>query len=176
MDKNTQSGSRRTLLFIALIVVAGCFVYLIFGKGKRERRMNYDSDREYMLGKKKLEELKARGIRKDTPRFEYGKATKADIEDWKQQVQKSFKEQERKSSEQEFLRHQEKTINDDKPKGGLFSMFGQSSMKEVTDAKLDRYFDVTGRALKKIKFNTKVKIGKQFKKILDERRRKILQR
>ncbi len=31
-------------------------------------------------------------------------------------------------------------------------------VKEVTDVKLDRYFDVTGRALKKIKINTKVKI------------------
>ena len=31
-------------------------------------------------------------------------------------------------------------------------------MKEVTDLKLDRYFDLTGRALKKVKINTKVKI------------------
>ncbi len=30
-------------------------------------------------------------------------------------------------------------------------------MKNVTDSKLDRYFDLTGRALKKIKVNTKVK-------------------
>ena len=30
-------------------------------------------------------------------------------------------------------------------------------MKEVTDVKLDKYFDVTGRALKKIKINVKVK-------------------
>lgn len=31
-------------------------------------------------------------------------------------------------------------------------------MKEVTDTKLDRYFDVTGRALKKIKINKEFKI------------------
>lgn len=32
-------------------------------------------------------------------------------------------------------------------------------MREVTDVKLDRYFDVTGRAIKKIKIKDKVKIN-----------------
>ncbi len=31
-------------------------------------------------------------------------------------------------------------------------------MKEVTDEKLDKYFDLTGRALKKIKVNNNIKI------------------
>lgn len=31
-------------------------------------------------------------------------------------------------------------------------------MREVTDEKLDRYFDLTGRALKKVKINKNVKI------------------
>jgi len=31
-------------------------------------------------------------------------------------------------------------------------------MKEVTNKKLDRYFDITGRALKKVKLNDKAKI------------------
>jgi len=31
-------------------------------------------------------------------------------------------------------------------------------MKQVTDKKLDRYFDVTGRAIKKVKLNKKTKI------------------
>lgn len=31
-------------------------------------------------------------------------------------------------------------------------------MKEVTDEKLDRYFDLTGRALKKIKINRNFKV------------------
>lgn len=32
-------------------------------------------------------------------------------------------------------------------------------MKELTNAKLDKYFDVTGRALKKVKLNTEAKIN-----------------
>ncbi|HIH25955.1 DUF357 domain-containing protein [Candidatus Woesearchaeota archaeon] len=32
-------------------------------------------------------------------------------------------------------------------------------MKQVTDKKLEKYFDVTGRALKKVKINTNVKIN-----------------
>ncbi len=31
-------------------------------------------------------------------------------------------------------------------------------MKEVTNSKLDRYFDLTGRAIKKVKINVNVKI------------------
>ena len=32
-------------------------------------------------------------------------------------------------------------------------------MKQITDTKLDKYFDVTGRALKKVKINTTAKIN-----------------
>ena len=39
-------------------------------------------------------------------------------------------------------------------------------MKEVDDTKLDRYFDVTGRALKKVKINLLVKVD--LKKIADD--------
>ncbi|HLC58406.1 MAG TPA: DUF357 domain-containing protein [Candidatus Nanoarchaeia archaeon] len=39
-------------------------------------------------------------------------------------------------------------------------------MKQVTDKKLDRYFDLTNRALKKVKFNPNVKFDS--KKIADD--------
>ena len=32
-------------------------------------------------------------------------------------------------------------------------------MDKITEAKLDKYFDITGRALKKVKLNTKVDIN-----------------
>jgi hypothetical protein len=40
-------------------------------------------------------------------------------------------------------------------------------MKEVTDQKINRYFDVTGRALKKVKINPKAKLP-DSKKIAED--------
>ena len=121
--KNTESPGRRSLLFIVLIILGGALVFLLLGKkAKKERKVDFSKDRDYTLGRKKLEELKARGIRKEKP-VEYGKASQEDVDYWKKRVQETFTEQENNKSRDEFLRSQQKSINEDKPKG-LFRMFG----------------------------------------------------
>ncbi|MBI2148803.1 hypothetical protein HYU23_03920 [Candidatus Woesearchaeota archaeon] len=123
--RNTVSPTRRSLLFVALVVLCGCLIYLMFtykGKFKKDK-FGIKSSSDYIMGQRKLDELKSKGIRKDNRTVEYGKATKEDIDDWKRRVQESIKEHERTTSENEFVRHQQKSSSDDRPKGGLFNMF-----------------------------------------------------
>lgn len=121
---NANTSGRRWGLFLALIVLCCGAFYLILSRRKEggsRKRVDFTKDKDFMRGQKKLDELRSKGIRKDPPR-EYGKATQADIDDWKKRVQQSFKEQEKKKSENEFVRHQQKNIKGDGP--GLFNMFG----------------------------------------------------
>src|SRR3989344_3050277 len=97
--KNADSPGRSWFLFIALIIICCGVIYLIIGRRKGKDNFDFNSNKDFKLGRKKLDELKAKGIRKDRP-TEYGKATQADIEDWKKRVQQSYKEQETKRSEQ----------------------------------------------------------------------------
>lgn len=122
--KNVDSPARRTWLFVSLIVLLCGLIYIMFASRRsRGNKINFKSNKDYMLGQKKLDELKAKGIRKDKP-VEYGKATQDDIDDWKRRVNETFKQQEQKKSEDEFLRYQQKSMDNNKPKGGMFNMFG----------------------------------------------------
>ncbi len=117
------SGSRQVLLFFALVAVCCGLFYLLFlfKKGKKDKIQF--SEKDFKLGQKKLDELRAKGIRKDPPRREFGVASKEDIEDWKKRIHASIKEQEKMSSQNEFVNHQQKSANADKPSGGMFNMF-----------------------------------------------------
>jgi len=123
---NAGGSGRSILLFLSLIVLC-CgvgYLLLIVKRNKKSNKIDYSTDKDYLLGQKKLDELRAKGIRKDPPRREkYGKATKEDVEDWKRRVQESFREHERMKSENEFVKYQQKNSSSDKPKGGLFNMF-----------------------------------------------------
>ncbi len=121
--KNVDSG-RAFPLFIAIVLLCVGLIILIVAKRRgRQGKMDFSKDTDYKLGQKKLDELRAKGIRKDKP-VEYGRATKEDVEDWKRRVQESFKEQERKKGENEFVRHQQDNMRNDRPRSGMFNMFG----------------------------------------------------
>lgn len=133
-----DSPLRVGTLFISLALICGVLLFLFLGKKRggnvfRDKAYNkkdgsfgksasLSSDKDYLLGRKKLEELKAKGIRKDRP-VEYGKATQEDVDYWKKKVQQTFEEQERNKTKNEFLRFQEKSMEENKPKKGLFNMF-----------------------------------------------------
>ena len=121
--KNTASSTRRGLLFIALIVLICGIIYLIisFRKGKKNK-IDFSSDKGYLMGRKKLEELKSKGIRKDKPKMEFGKSSPDEVEEWKKRMHKSIMDHEKMQSENEFVRNQQKSVQKDKP--GLFNMFG----------------------------------------------------
>ena len=126
--KNVASPTRKGMLFLALILLGGCFLYLVIGRRKRTKKNAVFEFRDvngkgYAEGKKKLEELKVKGIRKEREPV-YGKATQEDIEYWKRRVQEAFKEQDDKDRNREFLERHKKSVEQDKIKPGMFSMFG----------------------------------------------------
>ncbi len=116
IGKNTNSGGRKVVLFLSLLVLSCGLIYLIFG---RNRRSKADFDDKFMKSLRSTENKTKVPERK----VEYGKATKEDIEDWKKRVQKSFNEQNKDNSEREFIGRQQKSINNNKPGSGLFNMF-----------------------------------------------------
>ena len=123
--KNVSSTGRKTMLFAVLIVLCCGILYLLFiAKKNRANKIKVNSSQDdYLLAQKKLDELRTRGIRKDSPKTEYGKATQEDVEDWKRRLQQSIREHEKMNSHNEFVRHQQSSNNKDKPSGGLFNMF-----------------------------------------------------
>lgn len=126
--KNLGNPGKRSIAFVLLAILGGTLIYLIYGRRRRkasdkwESSRDFSKDKDYLLGRKRLEELKAKGIRKDRP--EYGKPTNQDIEYWKQRVQDAYKEQEQGKSNREFVERQQKSMEEDKPKQGWFNMFG----------------------------------------------------
>ncbi len=128
VTRNVNDPSRKGLLFLALILLGGGLVYLVLGRRKSRKEASiYEfkgvNGKGYTEGKKKLEELKAKGVRKEREPV-YGKATNEDVEYWKKRVQEVYKEQEDKDRNREFLDRTKRSIDENKPKPGLFNMFG----------------------------------------------------
>lgn len=126
--RNVDNPARKSMLFLALVLLGGGLLYLVLGRRRRVKKSAVFEFKEtdgkgYIEGKKKLEELKAKGVRKEREPV-YGKATDEDIEYWKRRVQESYKEQEDKDRNREFLDRTKKNIEGDKIKPGMFSMFG----------------------------------------------------
>ncbi len=118
---NTASGNRPYMLYSALVVIILSLIYIFMKKTSFKRNnTNRFNIEEFELGQKKLKELKARGIRKDRP-VEYGKATQEDIEDYKKRIVNQFSEE--KNSSSNNYSNTQRTVQDDKPRGGLFNMF-----------------------------------------------------
>ena len=121
---NVASGKRPYLLYSSLLLIFFSLMYMIFTKAgfKKKSSDNFNSA-DYDLGRKRLQELKAKGIRKDKP-VEFGKASQEDIEDFRNRMVSKFNEEETKKDVNSFLDNQRRNFkDDDKPKGGLFNMF-----------------------------------------------------
>jgi|GEM_PF-6690034 len=117
---NTKGTTRKTLLLLSFLILICSIGYLFLRKWKLHRRNRF-VDPKYFKEFKRLE--KVREVHKAEKPREYGKATQADIDDWKKRVQQSLKEQEAQKSNQQFVRHQRETIAQDKPREGMFNMF-----------------------------------------------------
>ncbi len=120
---NVQKPERKIGLYLLLALLTGSMVFFILKRKGRNVNNYEDYQRKqgYEQGRKKLEELRRKGIRKDTQ--EYGKATKEDVEDFKQRMQQVWKEEENKNTRQEFVNQQQKNINQDKPSNYFGRMF-----------------------------------------------------
>ena len=120
---NVSSGKRPYMFYSSLLLIACCLIYIVFRKSSLKNSSSSEFNKqEFEKGQKKLEELRARGIRKDRP-VEYGKATKEDIKDFKNRMVSQFNEDEKNKQKEDYFKNQRRVHDDGKPKGGLFNMF-----------------------------------------------------
>ncbi|MBS3162224.1 hypothetical protein J4476_06020 [Candidatus Woesearchaeota archaeon] len=128
---NVSTGKRPYVLYSSLLVVLFALIYMIFRKnGENKTRKASKDQSDYELGQKKLDELRAKGIRKDKP-AEYGKANKDDIEDFRKRMGKMFNDDNKQKDLNNYFDNQKKVHrpennrNNEKPKegGGMFNMF-----------------------------------------------------
>ncbi len=116
VTQNTEGTGRKTVLFVGVVTLVGCLMYLLFARRKKDEfSSSLSSKQKKVLSKTKVDEKK--------PSFEYGRATQADIDDWKNRIKKDFEDQEKGKNTREFLDGQRKSINENKPRDGLFNMF-----------------------------------------------------
>ena len=123
---NLDKPERKIGLYAIILLLVGMVVFLALKKkGKSaDKYEDYQRSKDYELGKRKLEELRKKGIRKDFGQTqEYGKATQEDIEDFRNRMQSVWNNQEKKKSETEFVNQQQKNINQDKPSNYFGKMF-----------------------------------------------------
>ncbi len=118
VGKNSSGLGRRSLLFIALVIICGSLVYLFIGKRKKKDDI---FGNKYLKEKRKLDKKLSK---ENVPnKIEFGKATQEDIDYWKKKVQDSFKQDEEKNNNT-MVRNIPRTMeNDNKPKEGMFNMF-----------------------------------------------------
>ncbi|MEK6955836.1 MAG: hypothetical protein AABW52_04205 [Nanoarchaeota archaeon] len=128
---NVSTGNRPYVLYSSLLVVLFTLIYMIFRKnGENKTKKASKNQEDYELGQRKLDELRAKGIRKDKP-TEYGKANKDDIEDFRKRMGKMFDDTNKQKDLNNYFDNQkrvnrpENNRSNDKPKegGGMFNMF-----------------------------------------------------
>jgi len=123
--KNLGDSDRKVGFGFLILIILGCVLFvflkksgkLVFGKGNHFSEYSgkkYDEmrrQRDYEDGQKMADLMRRKGIRKDKPPMEFGKASQEDIEDFQVRMKGMFADQEEKEKE-------------DKPKGGIMGMFG----------------------------------------------------
>lgn len=127
--KRKTTPSTGVIAFMILILI---LVYVLrFSSSSYKRRQSRKIQREIQKGKNRLEELKKEGKKY---KFDFGKATKEDINDFKDRVIKSYNEIERQERQHrtsyELDKSRERRMpdygkKDNQPNNkGLFDMFG----------------------------------------------------
>ncbi len=120
--KNVESPGRRGALTALLLIIVGCMVYLFVHRRKKNGGL-YNDLRQSSSGQQRSFVNVGEKVVVSRKPVEYGKATEKDIADFRMRIQKQFQEQEKQKSKSEFLRFQDRSMGDDRPKGGLFNMF-----------------------------------------------------
>ena len=117
--RNVEPPSRKFALFFLLFVMVGCTVFLIYGRMKKRGNSDYGG-----LAKMRKDNFSDTPKTEKSNSFEYGKASEADIADFRQRMTEKFQKEEKNKTWNDFVAGQKRNIEQDKPKGGgLFNMF-----------------------------------------------------
>jgi len=116
--------------FLFILGLIALFFVLIMVNGKTRRKvMNSIKYKEYREGKKRREELMNRP-KKKYKKYDFGKPTPEDVEDYKGRITKMFEERDKRKERREYMygtnrepRKYNKDSSENSGNSGLFNMF-----------------------------------------------------